>query len=42
MTFPGPATSGTKFLVVYQGTIGQTNNGALDPVDANLGIAAAP
>lgn len=41
MTYPGPAPSGTKFLVVYQGTIGQTNNSALDPVDANISIAAA-
>jgi hypothetical protein len=33
--------SGTKFFVVYQGTIGQSNNVPLDPVDANIGIAAA-
>jgi hypothetical protein len=30
-----------KLLLVYQGTIGWTNQAALDPVDANLGIAAA-
>jgi hypothetical protein len=42
ITYPGPAPSGTKFLVVYQGTIGQTNGtDALDPVDSNIGIAAA-
>jgi hypothetical protein len=41
MTYSGLASSGTKFMVVYQGTIGQTNNSALDPVDANIGIVAA-
>ena len=30
-----------KLLLVYQGTIGWSNDAALDPVDANIGIAAA-
>ncbi len=38
---PIPVPSGTKFFVVYQGTIGQSNSAPLDPVDANIGIAAA-
>jgi hypothetical protein len=41
ITLSGPVTSGTKFIVIYQGTIGQTNNSALDPVDAGIGIAVA-
>jgi hypothetical protein len=38
---PGPAPSGTKFLMIFKGTIGQTNGTALDPVDANIAIAVA-
>jgi hypothetical protein len=41
ITYSGSAPTGTKFLVVYQGTIGQTNNTALDQVDQNIGIASA-
>jgi len=41
MTFPDSASSTNKLLVVYEGTIGVTNGTtALDPVDANIGIAA--
>jgi hypothetical protein len=42
ITYPGVSTpSGARFLIVYQGTIGQANGSALDPVDENIGIAAA-
>jgi hypothetical protein len=42
MTFPGPLSSFTNLLLVYQGTIGIANgNSALDPVDAGIGIAAS-
>ena len=34
---PGSPTN--KLLLVYQGTIGWSNGAALDPVDANIGIA---
>ena len=38
---PSFASLTNKFLLAYQGTIGITNgNTALDPVDANVGIAA--
>ena len=39
--FPGPqVTTTTKFIVVYQGTIGLTGGQASDPVDQNIAIAA--
>jgi hypothetical protein len=40
MTFPEPASPDDKLLLVYQGTIGWTNDDALDPVDKGIGIAA--
>ncbi len=41
MTFPGPLpTNQYKLFLVYQGTIGWSNNTALDPVDSNICIAA--
>ena len=42
MTFPGPLSSFTNLLLVYQGTIGIANgNSAQDPVDAGIGIASS-
>ena len=38
---PGPVPSTNRFFLVYQGTIGWTNNAALDLVDSNICIAAA-
>jgi hypothetical protein len=40
LTFPSPASTNDNLLLVYQGTIGWTNDSALDPVDAGIGIAA--
>jgi hypothetical protein len=38
---PGPISFTNQYLVVYQGTIGWTNGGALDLVDSNNCVAAA-
>jgi hypothetical protein len=39
LTFPSPSSTNENLLLVYQGTIGWTNNSPLDPVDAGIGIA---
>jgi hypothetical protein len=40
VTFPGPAPANTKFITVYQGTIGvDGSQQPLDPVDAGIAIA---
>jgi len=41
LDFLCPGSPTNKLLLVYQGTIGWTNNAASDPVDSNIGIAAA-
>jgi hypothetical protein len=38
--FCPPATNVTQYILVYQGTIGITISSPLDPVDANIAIAA--
>jgi hypothetical protein len=38
---PGPISFTNKYLLVYQGTIGWTNDAALDPVDSNICVAAS-
>lgn len=41
MTFPAPDSFTNKLLLIYRGTIGLDGGGAaLDPVDANIAIAA--
>ena len=40
ITFPGPVSQSTTFVLVYKGTIGASNSTALDPIDADIGIAA--
>ena len=39
MTFTDPPPPGTRFISVYQGTIGMANGTALDPVETNIAIA---